>query len=58
MPEQKYLIKGEADEERNDVGRLEGHGPTSSSTVPQLKPAVNRCKTELCTKQVCSVSWL
>lgn len=53
MPEQKQPVKGEADEGRNDVGGLKEHGPTSSSTVP----AVNLCKTELCTKRVCSVSW-
>lgn len=36
--------KGEADEERNDVGGLKEHGPTSFSTVPQFQPAVNLCK--------------
>lgn len=44
MPEQKNPIKGEADEERNDVEGLKEHGPTSSSTVPWLKSAVNLCK--------------
>lgn len=44
MPEQKNSVKGEADEERNDLEGLKEHDPTSSSTVPQLKPAVNLCK--------------